>query len=678
MKYPHTRKDNIVEDHFGVKISDPYRWLEDDNSPETIEWIKEQQRLTEQVLNENPDRAGFLARLQELCDYPKQSCPIRRGDWFYYAKNDGLQNQWVTYRRKGLQGEEELFFDPNTLSEDGTTTAHIAGNSKDFRYFTYKVSKSGSDACDLWTMDTETKTWLEDKLTDLRHSGAAWYKDGFFYSRYDGRQDYQQQNKNQKIYYHQLGQPMESDKLIYEDPEHPLRYNHPYIIEGCRMLFIVSSQGSSGNSILYRPLEDESAEFQCLFEGFDYKGYPLDSFDDGYVYFSTNKHAKNFRLMKVDLAHPEEQNWVEIIPERDYPLEDITPADGKLIAIYIKDVQSKIEVMDKDGKFLYGIELPYQGNAYFALAKKDYKEGFFGFTSYTRPDEIFHYNIAENRLSFYHRDPVKADVQNLVSEQVFYKSKDGTAIPMTLLYKKGIRKDGNLPVLLNGYGGFLIARMPYFSTSNIALLEKGFVMAIANLRGGGEYGEKWHEAGKLLNKQNVFDDFISAAEYLIKEGYTNPGKLAIMGGSNGGLLVGACINQRPDLFRTAVCMMGVLDMLRFHKFTCGWGWMVEYGNPEEEIHFNNILKYSPLHNIKEGVRYPATLITTADHDDRVVPAHSFKFAAAMQEKVNQDNPVLLYTEFQSSHGPSNLNKGLKLFADSYAFICKYLGVPASN
>jgi prolyl oligopeptidase len=674
MEYPVTRKDNVVEEHFGIKVSDPYRWLEDDNSPDTIGWINQQQSLTEQVLNEYPDRADFLARMQELCNYPRQSCPVRYGDWYYYAKNAGLQNQWVTYRRKVLHGEEELFFDPNTLSEDGTTTADSVGHSPDFRYFVYMISKSGSDAGEFWIMDTETKTWLADKLYDLRHSGAAWYKDGFFYSRYDGRQDYQQQDKNQKICYHKLGEPMEKDTLVYEDPEHPLRFNYPRVLDDSKILFIISGQGTSGNSIMFKSLEDEAAEFQCLFEGFDYNGYLQESFIDGFVYLFTNKNAKNFRLLKVDLAHPEEQNWVEIIPERDYVLENVTPADGKLIAIFIKDVQSKIEVLDKDGKFLYDIELPYQGTAYFGIGKKEYKEGFFGFSSYVKPDEIYHYNIAENRLSFYYRDPVKADVQDLVSEQIFYTSKDGTAIPMTLLYKKGIKKDSNLPVLLYGYGGFNIALMPYFSTSRIALLEKGFVMAIANLRGGGEYGEKWHEAGMLLNKQNVFDDFISAAEYLIKEGYTNPAKLAIMGGSNGGLLIGACINQRPDLFKAAVCMMGVLDMLRFHKFTCGWGWMVEYGNPDEEAHFNNLIKYSPLHNIKPGVRYPATMITTADHDDRVVPGHSFKFAAALQEQADNANPVLIYTQFKSSHGPSSLTNSLKLFADSYSFICKYLDV----
>ncbi|MDD4310263.1 MAG: prolyl oligopeptidase family serine peptidase [Candidatus Cloacimonetes bacterium] len=676
MKYPKTRKDTTEEDFFGIKVADPYRWLEDDNSADTIAWVKEQQLLTEAILNEYPQRKSMLKRLQELNDYPKQGCPIKRGDWYYYARNDGLQNQWVTYRKKSMDGEEELFFDPNTLSVDGTTTAHPVGRSKDHKYFAYQISQSGSDAGEFWIMDTETKTFLADKLLNMRHSGASWYKDGYFYSRYDAQQDYQQQDQNQKIYYHKLGDPQEQDKLIYEDSEHPLRFNHPAVSDDQKTLFIIVSQGTSGNSVLYKPIDDENAPFKCLFEGFEFDGYHIDAYEEGYVYLFTNKNAKNFRLLKVSLTDPAEDKWVEIIPERDYLLESVHLVGGKIIAMFTKDVQTKIEVMDTDGNFLYPIEMPYQGTAAFMFSEKEDKEGYFYFSSYIRPDESYHYDVPNNKLSFYHRDPIKAEVQDLVSEQIFFASKDGTQVPMTLVYKQGMEKNGNNPVFLYGYGGFNIPLLPWFNINRMAMLEKdnGIISVVVNLRGGSEYGEKWHEAGMLLNKQNVFDDFIAAAEYLIAEGYTNPYKIAINGGSNGGLLVGACLTQRPDLFKVAIPSMGVLDMLRYHKFTCGWGWMVEYGNPEEEQHFQNLLKYSPLHNVKPGVKYPATMVTTADHDDRVIPGHSFKFAATLQEHADQDLPLLLYTQFQSAHGASSMTKGLELIADIYSFVCLYLEI----
>ncbi|PKN73526.1 MAG: S9 family peptidase [Candidatus Cloacimonetes bacterium HGW-Cloacimonetes-3] len=673
MKYPKTRKDPSTEEFFGVKIADPYRWLEDDNSADTLAWVKEQQKVTEANLNEYPHRISMLKRLQELNDYPKQSCPIKRGDWYYYAKNDGLQNQWLTYRKKNKDaGEEELFFDPNSLSEDGTTTAHSVGSSKDRRYFAYQISRAGADAGEFWVMDTETKTFLPDKLLNMRHSGAAWYKDGYFYSRYDTQQDYQQQDIEQKIYYHKLGDSQEQDKLIYEDTEHPLRFNHPIVSDDQKTLFIIVSQGTSGNSVLYRPIDDEQAPFKCLFEGFEFSGYPTDAYEEGWVYLFTNKNAKNYRLMKVSLAEPAEDKWVEIIPEREYLMNRVNVVGNKLIAMFTRDVQTKIEVMDTNGNYLYPIEMPYQGTAECVYSEKEDEEAYFYFSSYIRPDESYHYNIPDNQLSFYHRDPVKAEVQDLVSEQVFFASKDGTKVPMTLVYRRGMEKNGNNPLFLYGYGGFNIPLMPSFNTNRMALLEKGVISVVVNLRGGSEYGENWHEQGMLLNKQTVFDDFIAAAEYLIAEGYTNPDKIAINGGSNGGLLVGACLTQRPELFKVAVPSMGVLDMLRYHKFTCGWGWMVEYGNPEEEQQFHNLLKYSPLHNIKPGVKYPATMVTTADHDDRVIPGHSFKFAATLQENADQDLPLLLYTQIQSAHGASSMTKGLELIADIYCFICKYL------
>ena len=668
MQYPTTRKDDIKEESFGTLVQDPYRWLEDDHSDETIAWLKAQQELTESYLNSFPGRKAMLERVRALNDYPKQTCPTKHGDWYYHYKNDGLQNQWVMWRRKAGEETEELFFDPNTISEDGTTRAYPIGWSKDYRYVCFNYSQAGADLGEFRIMDLATKEFLPDVLKDMRHTNVAWYKDGFFYGRYDKSQDYQAQDCDQKIYFHRLGDPVSEDKLVFEDPEHPLRFLHTYVSDDEKTLFLYQSQGTHGNQVHFRPAGDDKAPWTLLFEGFEYDGWPTDGFEEGIFYLFTNKGAKNFRLLKVDLTKPQEDNWIEIIPERDYPLDSVIPVGGKLIAIYTKDVQSQIEVLDADGKFLYPIQMPYQGGTQFTCGRSTDREGYFYFESFIKPSESYHYDVDTNTLSFYYRDPVPADLDALVSKQIFFSSKDGTRVPMTLIYKEGLQLDGSHPLLLYGYGGFNISLQPGFSASRIALIEQGFIYVVVNLRGGGEYGENWHEQGMLLNKQNVFDDFCAAAEYLIREGYTSADRLAINGGSNGGLLVGACLTQRPELFRAAVPSMGVLDMLRFHKFTCGWGWMVEYGDPGQEEQFRNLLSYSPLHNIKPGVKYPATLVTTADHDDRVIPGHSFKFAATLQEHADPARPVLLYTQFSSSHGPSNLNKTLELWADIWSFL----------
>lgn len=672
MKYPFTKKEDVTEEIFGVKLADPYRWLEDDNSAETIAWVQEQQALTESILNEYPDRKAILSRLQELNNYEKTSVPRKMGDWYYFYKNDGLQNQWVTLRKRTLDGETELFLDPNTLSADGTTMANSIGHDKDYKYFVFEISQAGADAGEFWVMEAETKTWLNDKLLNMRHSGVAWYKNGFFYSRYDEDADYQKQDKNQKVYYHKLGDAPEDDVMIYEDPEHPLRFNGASVSDDERYIFIYCSEGTHGRQIIYKSLEDDQAEFQTLFAGFEYNGYLTDAYEPDVFYLFTNKNAKNYRLLKVDLKNPSEANWVEVVSERDYLLEWVHVLGGKLYAFYVKDMHSLIEVLDLDGRYLDKIELPYQCNAGLGYVKKEDTEGYLYCISYVRPYEAYHYDTASNKLTFYYRYPVKADVENLVSEQIFYPTKDGTRIPMTLIYKKGIVKNGQNPVYLYGYGGFNISLLPSFNENQMIFLEKGGIVSITNLRGGGEYGESWHEAGMLLNKQNVFDDFISAAEYLIQDNYTNPDKIAIAGGSNGGLLIGAVMLQRPELFKVALPMMGVLDMLRYHKFTCGWGWMVEYGNPDEEEHFHNVHKYSPLHNVRAGVQYPATMVVTADHDDRVIPGHSFKFAATLQEHADQELPLLLYTQFQSSHGASSMTKRLEMSADTWSFVFKYL------
>jgi len=673
MIYPITRKSDVAEEKFGITIADPYRWLEDDNSEETMAWVDQQQALTESILNQYPGRKDFLKRLQELNDYPKQTVPIKRGEWYYYYKNEGLQNQYVCYRKR-KDSPEELFFDPNSLSEDGTTSAHEIGRNKEESLAAFMISPAGSDAGEIWIMDVETKTFLAEKLLNMRHTGVSWYGNGFFYSRYDQDQDYQEQDKNQKIYYHKLGDPLSNDQLIYEDKQNPLLYHGAVVSDDQKTLFVYVNKGTSGTAILYKDLTTPNSDFKVLFEGFDYEAYHQDAYENGYVYLITNKGAKNYRMLKVSLANPDETNWQEIIPERDYLLDGAYLIGGKIIALFTKDVQAHIEVLDTEGNFLYPVTMPYQGTANLSFYRKEDVEAYFYFSSFVRPAESYHYDVVENTLTFYHRNPIKADVTDLESKQIFYPSKDGTMIPMTLVYRKGIVLDGNNPLFLYGYGGFNISLMPEFSVNRMALIEKGVICAVVNLRGGGEYGEAWHEGGMLRNKQNVFDDFIAAAEYLIKEKYTSPAKIAINGGSNGGLLVGACLTQRPDLFKVAVPTMGVMDMLRFHKFTCGWGWIADYGNPEEEIHFKNLLSYSPIHNVKDETQYPATMICTADHDDRVIPGHSFKFAATLQEHADQDLPLLLYTQRQSSHHSSSMSKGLEQTADIYSFICLYLQI----
>lgn len=673
MQYPETRKELIKEQFFGTEINDPYRWLEDDHSEETQAWVKEQQAHTEQILNEYPLRSNILNEIIELNDYPKMTCPIKRGDWYYFSKNSGTQNQWVIYRKKELNSEEELFFDPNTLSEDGTTQASRVGMSEDRKLFFYRISKAGADDADIWIFDTKKKCFIEEKLLNARHTGVDCYKNGFIYSKYDELADNLKANKNQKVYYHQFGDAFENDQLIYEDLDHPLRYHAGWVSDDKRYMFIYVSEGTSQNKILFKSLEDEHSEFKAIFDTFDYNFHIFDANDPDEFYLHTNMNAENYQLIKVNLKNSE-ITYKVIIPEREYMLDCVLLTNHKLIVSYLKDVSSKIEVMDEAGNYLYDIEMPYQGTANFFNDKKEDNETWFMFTSYTRPSDYYHYDVEKNQLTFYYRNPIKADIENYTSEQIFYHSKDGTKVPMTLIYKKGLQKKGNNPAYLYAYGGFNHAIMPYFSEIRIPFLDRGGIYAIANIRGGNEYGEQWHSQGCLLNKQNVFDDFISAAEYLISEQYTCPNKLAIAGGSNGGLLVGAVMTQRPDLFRVALPMMGVLDMLRYHKFTCGWGWMVEYGNPDEEIHFKNLLSYSPIHNVREDVKYPATMVVTADHDDRVIPGHSFKFAATLQEKGSKENPLLLYTQIQSGHGASNLRKYFELNADCWSFVLKYLEI----
>lgn len=674
MKYPNTKKENIQNVLFGKTIADPYRWLEDDYSEETQSWLKDQNNLTDTFLSQSPDRQKIYNRLQELNNYQKKSLPVKRGNWYYYYLNTGLQNQYVLYRQKSPDSEPELFFDPNTLSEDGTTTASSAGRSKDNRYFAYKISKAGADASEIRIMDTETGTFHQDILKNVTHTGTSWYKDGFYYSKYDSEDLHLKQYRNQKIFYHKLGDDFSNDQLIYEDPEHPLRYNHAFVSDDEKYLFISISEGTSGNEFKYKSLQDKNSDFKILVKGFENNYDFLFDYEEDFIILKSNKNAPNRCLYKVDLRKPDENNWQLIVPERDYLLDTFENAAGKMILIYTKDCFSKIEICSMDGQIEKEINMPYLGCASFFRAEKEDTEGYFFFDSFTVNTQIYKYDFITNELAFFYSDPVLLDFSQYVSEQVFFASKDGTRVPMTLNYKKGLIKDGQRPVHLYGYGGFNAGMYPSFNPDRSLLMDKGGIFIVVNLRGGSEYGEEWHKAGMLLNKQNVFDDFISAAEYMIRENYTNPEKIAITGGSNGGLLVGACLTQRPDLFKVAVPSMGVLDMLRYHKFTCGWGWVVEYGNPDEELHFHNLLQYSPLHNVQQGEKYPATLIVTADHDDRVIPGHSFKFAAELQEKAATEQPVLLYVQSNSSHGFSSMDNYLKMQSDIKTFMFMMLGI----
>ncbi len=675
--YPETAMTEQTDNYFGTDIADPYRWLENEGDSAVNDWIKRQNDVTFGYLDQIPFKSQMVDRLTELADYPKMSTPFRAGDYYFYAKNDGLQNQYVTFYKKGMDGEEKVFFDPNTLSEDGTVTLSLAGFSADRKYVALSQSAAGSDWSELYVREVESNTQLDDKIEWTKFGGAAWYGDGFYYSRFaepDANATYTGASDNQKVYYHKLGTTQDEDVLVYQDPAHPKRYFFSSTTDDERYLFIYQSEGTSGTGILWKDLTNEGSKLQVLFEGFDWEYSVLDT-DGDHLIVQTNYEAPNYKVVKVDPRAPAPENWMELIPEKEELLEGVSASGGKLFASYLKDVTTRIYQYAKDGTMEREVELPGLGTAGGFNGEKDDTELFYSFTSFTTPSDIYKYDITTGESSLYKRSEVNFNASDYETKQVFYPSKDGTKIPMFLTYKKGIDLDGTNPCLLYAYGGFNIAIKPSFSASRLALLEQGFVYAVANLRGGSEYGEEWHKAGMLDKKQNVFDDFIAAAEYLIEEGYTSSEKLAVQGRSNGGLLVGAVMTQRPDLFGVALPGVGVLDMLRYHKFTVGWGWAVEYGSSDDSTQFQYLIKYSPLHNVKEGTEYPATLITTADHDDRVVPAHSFKFAATVQAAHEGENPVLIRIDTDAGHGAGKpLAKRIEEDADWMSFTMWNLGI----
>ena len=657
MPYPRTECTDVTDNYFGTEVPDPYRWLEDDNSEATAAWVKAQNVVTQDYLSQIPFRGAIRERLTELWNYPKEGIPAKHGDAWYYFYNDGLRNQSVLYRTAQPGGEGEVFIDPNTLSEDGTVALSGVTFSKDGKYCAYSVAASGSDWVEIRVMNTADRTLTSDRINWVKFSGAEWAPDskGFYYSAYDAPQKgvFSSQNQFQKVYYHRLGTPQSADRLIYADAEHPLRYFSPWPSKDGQWLFIVASEGTSGTEVLYKKVSEP--KFRTLLPGFDADYAPVEC-RDGQLYYVTNRDASNYALMKVDLNDPSKVSTV--IPESGGKLlEGVGSAGGYLFATYLEHAQSKVCQYGFDGE-------------------KDDTELYYSLTNYIAPATIYKYDIAGGASTLYKAPAVNFDPSLFTTEQVFYTSKDGTKVPMFITHRKDLKLDGKNPCYLYAYGGFQINRTPGFRPSAIMFVEQGGVFCEANLRGGSEYGEAWHKAGMLENKQNVFDDFIAAAEYLIANKYTSKDKLAIAGGSNGGLLVGACEVQRPDLYAVCLPAVGVMDMLRYHKFTIGWGWAVEYGSSENEEQFDYIYKYSPLHNIREGVKYPATLVTTADHDDRVVPAHSFKFAAQMQHCQAGDAPVLIRIESNAGHGAGKpTSKRIAEEADTYSFLFQNIGVP---
>ncbi len=677
LSYPPTPKIDHVDDYFGTRVADPYRWLEDDTSSAVAAWVAAQNAMTLPYLHNIPFREKIKARLTELYNYPRYSNPFRAGAYYFFSKNDGLQNQSVIYYQKGLDGEPEVFLDPNTFSPDGTVAINLAGFSRDRKYVAYSLRRSGSDWQEMYVIEVASKRQFPDTLRWLKFTGAAWKDDGFFYSRYDAPakgKELSQINAYQKIYYHKLGEPQCKDRLIYEDRDHPLRYFSAQTTEDERFLLLYISEGTDNNELYCRDLSRGEKEFRPLFTGFTTKSYVIDNIGERLL-VQTNADAPNYRVVLIDPLRPAQEHWTTIIPEKPELLESATMVGGKIFAGYLKDVSSHFYQYDLTGKMEREIQFPTLGYAYGFSGEKDDTIVFYTFTSFTYPPTIYKYNIVDGTSEVFKRSEVKFTPEEYVTEQVFYSSKDGTRIPMFITHKKGLQRNGKNPTKLYGYGGFNDKRTPFFSVSNIILLEQGGVFAMPNLRGGGEYGETWHRAGMRENKQNVFDDFIAAAEYLIKEKYTSPPWLAIEGGSNGGLLVGAVMTQRPELFKVALPAVGVMDMLRFHKFTCGWGWVDEYGSSDDPEQFKYLYAYSPLHNIKEGVHYPATLVTTADHDDRVVPAHSFKFIATLQEKHRGPNPVLIRIDVKAGHGGGKpLSKTIEELTDKWAFLFHNMGV----
>jgi prolyl oligopeptidase len=681
LQYPVTKTVDHVDTYHGVRIPDPYRWLEDDTAADTAAWVEAQNKVTFAYLDTIPYRAPLLKRLNALYNYAKFSSPSRKGEHYFFSKNDGLQNQSVLYIQKGLTGTPEVLIDPNKWSEDGTMRLGTFAPSKDGKLAVYGVSRSGSDWQEYRVMDLATRKDLTDKIEWVKVSSVGWRGNGFYYSRYPQPakgKELSSINENHMVYYHRIGTPQSADELVFSDPKNPQRFHTLSTTEDERFAVLdVSDRGTGkqGNAVFVQDLSKPGSKFTALIPDIGDDSYNVLESVRGELLVFTDNEAPNGRVIRIDPAKPERANWKVIIAPKNDTIDTVAVAAGKVIATYMKDVASKAYVHNLEGALENEVELPGLGSVSGFGGNMDDTSLFYTFTSFTYPTSIFRYEVAARKSSLFRAPTIPGlDTNQYETKQVFFTSKDGAKVPMFLVHRKGLVLDGNNPTLMYGYGGFNIATTPGFNSLRVALLEQGFVYASVNMRGGSEYGEAWHDAGTKLKKQNVFDDFIAGAEWLVANKYTNPSKLAAQGGSNGGLLVGAVINQRPDLFRVAIPQVGVMDMLRFHKFTIGWNWIADYGSSDNAEEFKALRAYSPLHNIKAGAKYPATLVTTADHDDRVVPAHSFKYAATLQKGASPDNPVLIRIDTKSGHGASNVTKQIEATADIYAFIMFNLGV----
>lgn len=670
VKYPTSKRVEQVDNYHGKDIADPYRWLEDDRAPEVEDWVKEQNKITFDYLNQIPFRQKIADRYADLFNFTKVYAPMKAGDYYFYYKNDGLQDQAVIYRQKGIDGIPITFIDPNVLSQKGTVAVNLIGFSKDNKYVAVAHSEAGSDWQEIHVMEVATGNKLPDVIKWVKFSGASWYKNGFFYSRFPESEEGEElsgKNVFHSIYYHQLGEDQKEDELIFKDEEKPEPNHYGSVTEDEKYLVVYAALGTHGYELLYKNLEDEKSSFVKIFEGYDHKNSVI-LHQNGKFLVHTDVDAPKYRLVEIDLKQPQKEHWKEVIAEQPHLLQQVTKGGGKLFAEYLQNATSRIRQYDLDGTNEKEIALPGLGSVVGFSGKAKDVEVFYSFTSFIYPGTIFRYEIESGLSKPFFDTELKFEPSQFVEKQVFYKSKDGTEVSMFLVYHKNLVLNGSNPTYLYGYGGFNVNLTPSFSASRLILLENGGVFAMPNLRGGGEYGEEWHEGGMLHKKQNVFDDFIAAAEFLIQNKYTSTPKLAIAGGSNGGLLVGACMTQRPELFAVAFPAVGVLDMLRYHKFTIGYAWAVEYGSSDEAEHFTNLYNYSPLHNLKTGVQYPATMVTTGDHDDRVVPAHSFKFAAELQHCHQGENPVLIRIAIDAGHGAGKPTyKIIEEQADQWAF-----------
>ena len=675
--YPETAKGDVVDNYHGTNVPDPYRWLEDDRSDETAAWVKAQNEVTFSYLETIPFRDALKKRMTEIWNYPRMGTPFKEGDLYFYSYNTGLQNQSIIYMKKSLDEVGEVLLDPNGFSEDGTVALAGLSFSNDHKYVAYGISKGGSDWREFFIKDVATGEDLNDHIEWIKNSGVSWFKNGFFYTRFDAPakgDELKGENQNAKAYYHKMGAVQSEDMLVYKDDTHPERSFHMGVTEDENYIMLMAYESTSGNSLAFKKAGLENSPFTWIDEDFEDDYSPIGNYKN-MLYVLTNNDAPLYRLVGIDLDNPARENWVDIIPEHELNvLESATLAGGKIIASFIKDAYNMAAVYQLDGTLLHEVSVPGIGSIGGFSGKMEDKTAFYSFTSFNYPTTTFKYNIEENISEVFYTPEVDFDVEAYETKQVFYTSKDGTKVPMFIVHKKGLEPDGTNPTLLYGYGGFNISMTPSFSTTRAVWLEQGGVFAMANIRGGGEYGEAWHKEGTKLQKQNVFDDFIAAAEYLIDENYTSSKRLAIYGGSNGGLLIGTVINQRPELFAAAIPMVGVMDMLRFQKFTIGRYWTVDYGSSDDPEEFKYLLGYSPIHNISGDKDYPAVLVTTGDHDDRVVPAHSFKYAATLQEKYTGNNPVMIRINTDAGHGAGKpTDMVIQEYTDVWSFIYKNIG-----